>query len=432
MAKNEYQDKLQYKDHSTNKSVRIQGIRFFLTYPQCDMKPIDVLDKLQDIVAIEDYVIAQEDHKDGNTHIHAYIKLFDKLCTTDMHKFDLGEFHGNYQVAKNAAAVQKYCKKEGNYITNIEFEITRDVIDIARKGNIKQAFNNLVEHMPMEVIQRGSKLVENLNILKSQSLVKPYVRDDFHDNFHVMLWERKYKTKKALWIHGPTNTGKTEYAKTLFDKPLLVRHMDQLRGINTHFYDGIIFDDMSFSHWPRESVIHLCDLQNASGINIKHGVVELPAKVPRVFVSNVPIFNEDPTKAINRRIYYAHIETDLRKNKTDGYDSDDSGTGDVPSNMWIKEDGGAQCNITQGTALRSPPFKKRKIEERLDIETVYQKVCGLTYHVNRPYCRNSGYPSNPWCACCTHNCMCLTPDVKSDDIPSWFKIDINTDDTDRV
>ena len=48
---------------------------FLLTYPQCEVQPNNILQFLQKKVSLKEYVIAQEKHKDGNHHIHAYIRL---------------------------------------------------------------------------------------------------------------------------------------------------------------------------------------------------------------------------------------------------------------------------------------------------------------------------------------------------------------------
>ena len=64
---------------------------------------------------------------------------------------------------------------------------------------------------------------------------------------------------RVLFIWGLTGTGKTQFACHLLDSPLLVRSMDQLREFDAALHDGIVFDDMSFAHLPRESCIHLLD-----------------------------------------------------------------------------------------------------------------------------------------------------------------------------
>lgn len=74
------------------------------------------------IGAIEKYLIASEKHKDGSDHLHVYLKLEKKKHVRDVNFFDLDnqKFHGNYQSCRNAEAVVKYCKKDGNYVSNFD------------------------------------------------------------------------------------------------------------------------------------------------------------------------------------------------------------------------------------------------------------------------------------------------------------------------
>lgn len=54
--------------------------------------------------------------------MHVFIK-YNKKVDWKADKWDIGMHHGNYQVAKSWRAVQKYCQKGGNYITNLNEDI---------------------------------------------------------------------------------------------------------------------------------------------------------------------------------------------------------------------------------------------------------------------------------------------------------------------
>lgn len=62
-----------------NSVKRVQAKGWFLTYPKCDVTPQACLEYLQESFKIEEYVIAQEEHKDGSLHLHAFIKTEKKL-----------------------------------------------------------------------------------------------------------------------------------------------------------------------------------------------------------------------------------------------------------------------------------------------------------------------------------------------------------------
>jgi hypothetical protein len=108
----------------------------------------------------------------------------------------------------------------------------------------------------------------------------------------------------SIFIYGATNTGKTQWAIHQFENPLVVSHIDQLKLLH-NYHDGIIFDDMTFGHWPQEAVIHLTDWDIDRGINVKHGYVTIPAHLPKIFTSNKTyneVFGADEHGAIRRRI----------------------------------------------------------------------------------------------------------------------------------
>lgn len=106
---------------------------------------------------------------------------------------------------------------------------------------------------------------------------------------------------RCLWLRGPSGIGKTQFAVSLVERPLFVRHVDQLKKFNPTDHGGIIFDDMNFCHWPREAQIQLLDCEMPTAIHCRYAVVELPSYTKRVFTSNVDIFIEDP--AIRRRYH---------------------------------------------------------------------------------------------------------------------------------
>lgn len=65
---------------------------------------------------VKECIVAQEEHKDGELHLHAFIRYENKVEWKE-DKWDIGAFHGNYQKAKSWDAVKKYVKKDGNYVS---------------------------------------------------------------------------------------------------------------------------------------------------------------------------------------------------------------------------------------------------------------------------------------------------------------------------
>lgn len=280
------------------KSFRINTQTLFLTYPKCKMTPEQALEQLEKIVKLEVYLIAQEQHMDGTFHLHAYLRLDHKMNIKDERKFDLlldGErYHPNIQGARSPKAVIKYVCKDGKYVTNM----SQSTIDEAIRNNVKvgdlykeameKAKDNIDEAMKVlehpktyrDLAVHGEAIERNLRARKKQKTDPKFSLDLFKVNFE---WDKT----KTLVLWGPTNTGKTSLAKALLPNALFVRHIDALKEYKSGHYTGLIFDDMSFKHWPREAQIHLLDTDNVSQINVKHSIAIIPEGTPRIITTNM-------------------------------------------------------------------------------------------------------------------------------------------------
>lgn len=138
------------------------------------------------------------------------------------------------------------------------------------------------ELLPEDYCTRHNQVVQVLRRRHAKSELKRYPEE----SFNVPFVDTDILDKQSLILSGESGTGKTQYAVSQFDKPLFVRHIDTLREFVPGLFDGIVFDDMSFSHWPPESVIHLFDLAMPSAINVRYGTVTLPAGLHRIFTTN--------------------------------------------------------------------------------------------------------------------------------------------------
>lgn len=109
---------------------------------------------------------------------------------------------------------------------------------------------------------------------------------------HTFTSEQEGKKAQVLIIQGiESDLGKTQLAKAKFRRPLVVRYIDKLKKLDLGHHDGIVFDDMSFSHWPRESVLSLFDMEEDADVNVKNSMVTIPAGFPRIFTTNRCMWN---------------------------------------------------------------------------------------------------------------------------------------------
>lgn len=123
--------------------------------------------------------------------------------------------------------------------------------------------------------------------------------------------------EKAIILSGPSGYGKTQYALSHGEHPLLVSHIDELKKL-TPLTDLIVFDDMNFKHWPANSCIHLTDLELPRAINVKYGIATIPQHMHRIFTTNLAfadLFSEKALdqewEAIERRCHIINVSQKL-------------------------------------------------------------------------------------------------------------------------
>lgn len=123
------------------RKFRINAVKLALTYPQSQIPTRQhLLDELQKKVAVTEYVIAQEEHKDGGIHYHCALKLSAKMNTANPHFLDIDGEHGNYKSCTNWRVWVQYCLKEDREaLCNIKFhskqQANRELLDqVKEKG----------------------------------------------------------------------------------------------------------------------------------------------------------------------------------------------------------------------------------------------------------------------------------------------------------
>lgn len=191
----------QIDQNKKQKNNYVKG--WFCTWPKCPIKKEDVLTILETNklpAEIVEYVICEEEHKDGSPHLHAFLKMSRRIRFNQIKtKFDLLDYHGHYEPANSWRAVADYCKKEGNYISNIN-------IEAAKKKQSKKIQYTDFERDPIELLEEGILHPLSLNnFLKNRSLYLGLKREKEEKNTN---WEFLVK-RRHQWVFGPSNTGKT-------------------------------------------------------------------------------------------------------------------------------------------------------------------------------------------------------------------------------
>lgn len=311
----------------------------FYTYPRCPITKECFLDQIDERFDIEYYFVCEEFHKDPedsgddekaeavvNTHLHGYFAYFKReyclYSKLHLEDDDGTVYKGNYQKCRSASAVVKYCGKDGSYLTNMEQEdVDRlfleelrrkgwgDVAKAAIKGELKEAFELALAVGPKDVILRGPGLMKgNLAALSDKKAEKRNPDWKFRTPPLVASWDR---SKYSLVLVGEGGLGKTEFACSLFENPLVITDFEALRKIGDK-YDGLVFDDVNMAVRSPETSLHVAGVQDQPTVNVKYGSVELPRGLPRVFVHNYWPFQNPVPGQLKRRLHVVFVRKDLR------------------------------------------------------------------------------------------------------------------------
>jgi len=212
--------------------VRDEKIKgWLLTYPQCEATKEELLQWLCLIDNVTEYVICREKHEDGNNHLHAHVKFETGIMKKNFRVFDLPSYTGHYEPTKSRAAAIRYCKKDGDFITNLNEET------ILSPQNKRAKFVH-------DVLKKKSvtQMIEDGDIHFAQAKAATYAKQLLGKHY-------EHTGVRGVWIQGRPGVGKTHKARNDYGDDLYIKPMNK-------WWDGyngqavVILDDFEKSCGP--------------------------------------------------------------------------------------------------------------------------------------------------------------------------------------
>lgn len=316
---------------------------WFITWPQCAWTKEDVLDYIKSkykTQGVKEYLICEEQHKSGDPHLHAFIKLGkQKRWVKDM--FDLppipGEkrtrpYHANVQTAKSCYYVVNYVKKGGKYICNFDLDKY-----LKKKGKMVK-----------------EDLLRDADDVMDEGKINPMQLASFYKNAMVykMLLNQKRpmpdqmpEKRRHIWICGESNTGKTtrlRLAMKNYEKDgwFQIPTNNDWVGYNNQKY---LYIDEYKGQLTVQELNRICD--GGAKVNIKGGSCQLRWDVVVIICSNYTIdscyakVELNILKTLHNRFTEQRLpEDDLKLQQWAQHEDDEDDSGSIPDIRDLRDE----------------------------------------------------------------------------------------------
>jgi len=250
-------------------NFRINAKNYFLTYPQCDYEPKDIIEYIRGLEGdrIKWMVAAQEMHQDGNPHLHVQIEYEKPRNIRKADHFDTDIYHPNVQGTRNLKRVGEYVTKGGEYaLYGIDEEGFRLAIAGKKLDKWSEIYSSQTYEEACDAVKRidprswgnnGDRIRNNLRyeygknvpdyVPNFKEVRDAYTPDDVQEWLDVEYV--KESRARCLFLIGQTKLGKTHWARSIVQPHCYWKNMVNLDTWNPDA-KLLIFDDIDWKFMP--------------------------------------------------------------------------------------------------------------------------------------------------------------------------------------
>lgn len=326
-------------EEEEEKTFRFNCKNLFLTYSQCPVAPstipetwIPVWNRSNNF-NICNYYVVQEEHKDGNHHLHAVIG-FDKKThrrNANCRMFDILQdgvsYHPNIQPASvPKRLIKEYLAKQpdAEWVSGGTFQPVPDYLQLAQSGDAQGAIAAFSNQHRMQYVLNMQKVEGNLRTIAARSagLHPPrFTLSQFRDTTvkqAVVNWLDS--TQGAVWfttlvLWGDAGTGKTCLIRAVLPEAACINHIEELDRI-AYPERGVVFDDVDWSGFTPVQLRSVCEREYECALGGRYVNRRIPRLTRVVIICNNPAAfmycsNEREREAIKRRCTFIEVTAPL-------------------------------------------------------------------------------------------------------------------------
>lgn len=223
--------------------------------------------------------------------------------------------HGNIQSARSFRKWVNYCKKDGHFEEHGTFTDSRKALEpeLVKEKAIELNKVDFLIWASVNKVTYAKDIWDGCHKDESITIKDGIILGNLSPNFENLTKNVTWDQNRCLVVVGESGIGKTTWAKRIAPKPcLFVSHIDDLKKFQIGYHQSIIFDDVTFTHYPITAQIHLVDIENPRSIHVRYGTAKINAGIPKIFTCNTDPVDRN-NDAIRRRIQYLDCSQSILK-----------------------------------------------------------------------------------------------------------------------